>query len=193
MANTNTRTVFNKVTNVVFFAALLLLLLSTDAKSWVLKQLVSVGLYNARIEPTGDAAVAKPFRFTDDRGNNISTADLRGKVIFVNFWASWCPPCRAEMPALNNLYQQMKNEDNLVFLFLNEDENLSKAKEYLKKEKFDLPLFTAQSGIPPEIYSGTLPTTVIIDKEGRIVMKEEGMADYDNTAFVGQLKALLKR
>lgn len=193
MANTNTRTVFNKVTNVVFFAALLLLLFSTDAKSWVLKQLVSVGLYNARIEPTGDAAVAKPFRFTDDRGNNISTADLRGKVIFVNFWASWCPPCRAEMPALNKLYQQMKNEDNLVFLFLNEDENLSKAKEYLKKEKFDLPLFTAQSGIPPEIYSGTLPTTVIIDKEGRIVMKEEGMADYDNTAFLGQLKALLKR
>lgn len=193
MESTNRKSIINKVSNVVFFAALLLLLLSTDAKSWVLRQLVSVGFYNARIEPATEAASAKPFSFTDDRGNNVSTADLQGKVIFINFWASWCPPCRAEMPALNNLYQQMKNEDKLVFLFLNEDEDLSKAKKYLDKEGFTLPLFTTQGGIPPEIYSGTLPTTVIIDKEGRVVMKEEGMADYDNTAFVGQLRELLNR
>jgi len=112
-------------------------------------------------------------------------------VVFINFWASWCPPCRAEMPSLENLYQKLKADDRFVFLFMNEDDDRNKAIQYLKKNHFTIPLFYLSGNVPREIFSGSLPTTVILDKEGKIVLKHQGMAGYDTEDFIRQLKELL--
>ncbi|HEY8661884.1 MAG TPA: TlpA disulfide reductase family protein [Hanamia sp.] len=172
---------------------LLLMIFSPGAKSWVLQQLVSVGLFKAEIKKEGvnNLPESAPFYFTDSAGNTSTTAGLRGKVVFINFWATWCPPCRAEMPSLEELYGKLKNDNRFVFLFINEDDDQSKAKQYLEKNNFTIPLYYPSGDIPNEIFSGTLPTTIVIDKEGKIVLKHEGMAGYNTPDFIKQLKDLL--
>lgn len=186
------KSIFKKVGNWVFIALMLLLIFSTDAKSWLLRQLMTTGLFNAEIKK--DPVVNNnglSFLFTGEDGQTSSTADLKGKVVFVNFWATWCPPCRAEMPSLNVLYNQLKDDDRFIFLFINEDDDVNKAKVYLERSGYSLPLMKRIGQVPDEIYSGTLPTTIVLDKKGQIVLKEEGLANYNTKAFVDQLKSLL--
>jgi thiol-disulfide isomerase/thioredoxin len=181
--------------NILFFGLVLLLLFNPAAKSWLLRQLMAVGLFNAEIKKEAPVTNLPPaaiaFSFRDDKGAVVSTADLKGKVVFINFWATWCPPCIAEMPSLNDLYNQLRDDKQFVFLFINEDEDMAKAKTFLHKGEYSLPLMTRSGSIPEDIYSGTLPTTVVLNKEGKIVFKHEGLAKYNSTTFINQLKALL--
>ena len=179
--------------SILFYALIIVFLFSPDAKSWLLKQVVSTGLLKAEIKKDSDknTSEAVTFSYTDAKGEPATTADLKGKVVFINFWASWCPPCRAEMPSLKNLYQKFKDDDRFVFLFMNEDEDKNKAIEYLEKNSFTIPLFYSLGNVPREIFSGSLPTTIVLDKEGKIVLKHQGMAGYDTEGFIRQLKELL--
>lgn len=174
-------------------AVLLLITISPDAKAWLLQQLVAIGLFKADIKKDGieNKPAAAPFNFTNAAGETASTASLQGKVVFINFWASWCPPCRAEMPSILALYQQLKQDDRIVFLFINEDDDSSKAIQYLKKNNYNLPLYYRSGTVPAEMFSGSLPTTLVINKEGKIVLKHEGMANYDTEKFINELKELL--
>jgi thiol-disulfide isomerase/thioredoxin len=179
--------------NVVFVGALLLLLFSPGVKVWMLKQLLSVGLFKPDIKAgnTSSKAPATAFAYQDQKGNVVSSTELRGKVVFINFWATWCPPCRAEMPALNELYQEFKGDNRIVFLFMNEDENVDKANTFLSSNHYSFPVVTRAGNVSEEMFAGTLPTTIVLDKQGRIVMKHEGVASYNNSTFKEQLKSLL--
>lgn len=178
--------------NVLFYVLLAAFIFSSDAKAFVLQQLVKVGLFNAEIKKES-AVTSKPaaFSFYDADGKVVSTAALKGKVVFINFWATWCPPCRAEMPSLQALYNRFKNDDRIQFLFISEDEDRAKAAEYLQSLQASFPLITRAGSVPETIFSGTLPTTVILDKEGNLVYKKEGIANYNSTAFIDGLKKLL--
>jgi thiol-disulfide isomerase/thioredoxin len=178
----------------IFLGGLVLVLLvSPNAKSWVLQQLVSTGMFNANIKNEGVSNIPSntTFSFTNAQGTSASTASLKGKVVFINFWASWCPPCRAEMPSLNELYNKLKDDNRFVFLFINEDDDKIKAKQYLDKNGFEIPLFSRSGNVPTEIFSGTLPTTIVLNKEGKIVLEHTGMAGYNSDGFIKQLKELL--
>ncbi len=181
--------------NVLFYGAIFLLLFNPAAKGWLLQQLMAVGLFKAEIKKEAPVKTQTPavasFSLLDEKGAVVSTADLKGKVVFINFWATWCPPCIAEMPSLNDLYSQFRDEENIVFLFINEDEDRGKAVDFLAKNGYNMPIVTRAGNIPSEIYSGTLPTTVVLNKEGSIIFKEEGLAKYNSTSFINQLKALL--
>ena len=179
--------------SILFYVLILVFIFSPGAKSWVLQQVVSTGLIKAKIKTNPDKNLqeAGAFSFADANGKTASTADLKGKVVFINFWASWCPPCRAEMPSLEKLYQQLKDDNRFVFLFINEDEDRNKAIQYLQKNHFTMPLFYASGSVPPEIYTGNLPTTIVLNKEGKIVLKHKGMAGYHTQQFIDQLKELL--
>lgn len=175
-------------------AFVLVLIISPDAKSWMLQQLVTVGLFKAEIKKEAvndNSSVNTEFAFTNSTGITATTASLKGKVVFVNFWASWCPPCRAEMPSLNNLYKKLKDDNRFVFLFMNEDEDKKKAIQYLDKNNFIIPLYERSGNVSNEIFSGTLPTTIVLNKQGKIVLKHEGMAGYNTDEFIKQLKDLL--
>ena len=186
---------FSNAINVVWVAVLLLFLFSSDAKSWLLQQLVTMGLFKAEIKQENANSNVAPaitaFSVQDSAGQIFSTNDLKGKVVFINFWATWCPPCRAEMPSLNQLYTLLKDDQRFVFLFVSEDDNLAKAKEYLTQKSFSIPLYSRGSNLPNEVFDGTLPTTIVLNKEGQLVMKHEGLAGYNTEAFIEQLKALL--
>ncbi len=176
----------------LFYSIIILLIFSPAAKSWLLQQVVSTGLLKAEIKnnKAKDLPDAATFSFIDGNGKSATTADLKGKVVFINFWASWCPPCRAEMPSLENLYQKLKDNDNFVFLFINEDDNRSKGINYLETNHFTVPFYQASEDVPVEIFSGSLPTTVVLNKEGKVVLKHSGMAKYNTENFIRQLEEL---
>lgn len=134
-----TKVVINKAINVLLVGLLLLFLFSSNAKSWLFQQLISVGLFNAELKTeskTGNGTHQSiSFSFKDTSGAIKTVDELKGKVVLINFWASWCPPCRAEMPSLNALYNKLKNDDRFVFLFISEDEDLTKAKKFFRRKK----------------------------------------------------------
>ena len=171
-----------------------ILFFSPNAKSFVLRQIVATGLFNASIEKK-DVATANlanaDFDFTDEEGNLKNTSSLRGKVVFINFWASWCPPCRAEFPSIEKLYTQFKDNPDFIFLTINEDSDPAAGKAYLEKEGFTVPMYQSKGNVPAEVYSGTLPTTVVLDKNGIVRYHHAGIANYASNKFVRQIKELI--
>ncbi len=171
-----------------------LMLVSPDAKSFVLRQLMATGLFNASIDKKDELAISQKntdFDFVDEKGNIQNTSSLRGKVVFINFWASWCPPCRAEFPSIQTLYTQFKDNPHIFFLTLNEDNNIAIGKAYLDKENFSIPMYQSNGHVPDEIYSGALPTTIVLDKKGKIRFHHAGFANYASEKFVTQIKDLI--
>lgn len=166
---------------------------SPDAKSFVLRQLMATGLFNASIDNKSadkSAHANIDFDFSDENGNVQSTSSLRGKVVFINFWASWCPPCRAEFPSIETLYSKFKDHPDVFFLTINQDNDLAKGRAYLNKENFSVPLFTTNGNVPREVYSGALPTTVVLDKDGKLRYHNTGFANYASNKFVKQIEKL---
>ncbi|PTT76979.1 MULTISPECIES: TlpA family protein disulfide reductase [unclassified Chryseobacterium] len=179
---------------VIMIAVLILLWVNPDAKAWVMRQMISTGLFNSKIEEkTKESSLVPPnFSVRNEDGEIIDTSQLRGKVVFINFWASWCPPCRAEFPSVQKFYDAYKANQNLVFLTVNLDDEIILGKNYLQKEKFTIPFLVPSSSIPKELYSGSIPTTIVLDKTGKIRMHHSGMADYSKDSFYQEIEKLLK-
>ncbi len=173
---------------------LVVMIASPDAKSWVLKQLMITGIFNANIDNKNSEETFEKvadFKFKDENGNTANISSLQGKVVFINFWASWCPPCRAEFPSILSLYEKYKTNPNVYFLMVNEDENVSAAKSFLEEEHYPFPIFKIDGMIPSGIYSGTLPTTAVLDKKGRIRYHHEGFANYGSKKFIKQIDGIV--
>ncbi|MFC2125339.1 TlpA family protein disulfide reductase [Bacteroidota bacterium] len=130
------------------------------------------------------------FRVVDADGSIIDVSEWKGRVIFLNIWATWCPPCIAEMPGINKLYNDIHKED-IIFLMLSVDEDFQKAIDFVKRKEFDFPVYGLYSSVPA-VYSGkVIPTTYVISPEGRIMIRKEGMADYDSESFRSFLRSML--
>lgn len=183
------------LTTILLGLFVVLMIVSPGVKSWGLQQLMRTGLFNAKIESKiSDAASSQPtgFDFANINGVSQNTSTLRGKVVFVNFWASWCPPCRAELPSVQALYDKFKNNPDIFFLTISEDDDLSVAGQFLEKQHFSIPLYKTISGVPNQLYTGTLPTTIILDKQGNIRYQHEGFANYSSNKFLKEMEALVK-
>lgn len=172
----------------------IILLVNPDAKAWLMRQVASTGLLNSGIsEPEHQETVTySNFTLKDDSGRLIDVSELKGKVVFMNFWASWCPPCRAEFPSVQKFYEKYKSNPDIVFLTINLDDDSAAGKAYLKQKGFTVPFITPASSIPREIYDGSLPTTIVLDKRGAIRLRHTGLADYSKDSFYNDMDALLK-
>lgn len=170
-----------------------LLLFVPDAKVWVLQRLMDIGLFKAGAQKqtpanNGDSSTVQ-LRFTDIDNKTIATTDLKGKVIFINYWATWCPPCRAEMPSINALYLQLKNDSRFVFIAADADSNLQNSTQFMQASHYSLPLYKPEGEIKQTIFSGTLPTTIIVDPAGHIVNRNEGIENYNTPEMVLYMKS----
>lgn len=118
---------------VIFIGAIFV---SPYTKSFVLRQLMATGLFNASIDKkSADTSSANHFGFADEKGNVQNTSSLKGKVVFINFWVSWCPPCRAEFPSIERFISRSKiTNPDIFFLTINEDSDLATGKAYLEKK-----------------------------------------------------------
>ncbi|MPS73435.1 MAG: TlpA family protein disulfide reductase [Chryseobacterium sp.] len=183
----------------ILVSVFIVLLVSPDAKAWLMRQIISTGLLNSKIEEkkaepgseSGSSVITENFSVRNEKGEFIHTSELRGKVVFINFWASWCPPCRAEFPSIQKFYHQYKSNKDLVFLTVNLDDDSTLGKIYLEKEQFTVPFLVPEGSIPSSFFNGSLPTTVVLDKSGKIRMHHVGMADYSKDSFYEEINQLL--
>lgn len=134
--------------------------------------------------------VAPDVVFLNENNQEVSLNALKGKVVFINFWATWCPPCRQELPSIAKLKQAFRDNNKIVFLFVDIDGNLTKSRAFMKKHNYDLPVYVPKSPIPSNFLGKAIPTTVIIDKKGRMVGHIEGSMDYYTKEVIKGLKDL---
>ena len=118
----------------------------------------------------------------NSKGERVEMEELRGKVIFFNMWATWCPPCVAEMPGINNMYNDVK-EDDIAFIMLSLDNNFQKAIDFNKSKGYDFEVYKLEGNLPSMYYSQAIPTTYIIDAAGNLALTHKGMGDYDSKKF----------
>lgn len=126
-------------------------------------------------------------------GKTIKLSDFRGKVVLINFWATWCPPCVAEMPDLQRL-QDTYGPKGFIVIGLSQDEQLETAAEFVKQRGITYPVMLAPDSAGQEVGVSALPTSVLLDQNGKVVWGMTGTyKDLNQYDVIGnELKRLLK-
>ena len=133
-----------------------------------------------------DVIKIKSYNWTliDLKGEKINFSSFKNKVVVVNYWATWCPPCVAEMPSFQKLYNDYS--EKVVFLFVANDEQ-TRVEKFIENKKYTIPVYYQASRGPEEMQSNSLPTTYVINKNGEIVVDKTGAVDWNS----GKVRSLL--
>lgn len=144
----------------------------------IVLQEVKVQSTDEAAETQAEETAAPDFTVTDIDGNEIRLSDFLGKPVVVNFWASWCPPCKAELKDFDKVCEELKDE--VVFMMVdlvdNESETVEKASKYVEDNGYKFPVYYDTLGEGAFIYSlYAIPTTLFIDSDGKLILRREGM------------------
>lgn len=191
-----------KIVGNIIFALLIMLLIVPTSRAWMQQGLMKLGLFKPNLEKPKESdnisqqtVVSSDLNttFSNDKGELVKVSDLKGKVVFINFWATWCPPCKAEMPSIEVLKDKFKGKDNIEFLLVEIEHAKEKAHAFLQEHNLDLPIYYPESQIPGSWLGGSIPATVILDKEGNLAAHHEGMADYSRKEVFDFLTELMNK
>jgi thiol-disulfide isomerase/thioredoxin len=167
---------------------LCLVLLSSSARLQAQEEALSHAL-----APLDPSLAAPGFSLADMDGERHALADYRGQVILLNFWATWCPPCRHEMPAMERLYQHFRDK-GFVVLAVNQWEDPDLVFAYTGElnvfPSFPI-LFDPQSTVSQDYGVKGLPTSFVIDRDGRLVYRAIGGRDFDHPEILQRIGDLL--
>lgn len=120
---------------------------------------------------------------------NLNFKDVKDKVVFVSFWATWCPPCVAEMPSMKALFEEY--QDKVIFLFVT-NENWNTVAKFYKKHNYNFPTYNQLTNAPKELESSSIPATFILSKEKKIIIDKRGAANWNSESTRKLLDTLLK-
>lgn len=124
-------------------------------------------------------------------GSNVKLSELKGKVVMLNFWASWCGPCRQEMPYLEDIYKKYAPA-GFVLLGINVDEDSADAKEFLADVPVSFPVLLDSKNTLPELYEvEAMPSTFFVDKDGNLVYLHKGYKPGEEKEYEAQIQKLL--
>ncbi|SDM65178.1 Peroxiredoxin [Geoalkalibacter ferrihydriticus] len=137
--------------------------------------------------------VAPDFTLRTYDGDTVTLSHLRGKVVLINFWATWCPPCRAEKPALEKLYQRFSNRDDFEILAVNVEEDAQRALDvYLERNPHSFPIpIDAQARVQELYRVYRFPETFILDRNGIVVDHVIGGRDWTDAQVIAYISRLL--
>ncbi len=137
---------------------------------------------------------APDFTLPNLSGEVVHLSDYRGRVVFLNIWASWCNPCRTEMPSMEKLYQTLKGEDFEILAVSIDASGAKAVAPFAKEFKLTFPILLDVKGSVADLYGTTgVPETFIIDKNGIIVHKAIGPREWADPAFVDPLRNLARK
>ena len=182
-----------RVFDILFVGFLFLMILFPDIRTPVMgfaqRLFLQTGLFNAN---TKKAVTDEVFNYylplVDISGSRLVSDTLRGKPLFINVWATWCPPCLAEMPDIERLYQELG--EDITFIMISVDRNPQKAKNWTEKKQYSFPIYFVEESLPPSLSYEAIPTTWVIGSKGIIHYRHEGMAQYNTKMFKEFLQSL---
>ena len=143
----------------------------------------------ALADPSGPAP---QFTLAAKGGRDVSLAQYKGQVVMLNFWASWCGPCRQEMPLLESIYKKY-NKLGFTMLGVNVEPDSNAANEWLKQTPVSFPiLYDKESKVSKAYDVATMPSTVIIDRSGKVRMLHRGYKPGDENDYMNSIRELIR-
>ena len=169
--------------------------MSFKVKSWLRAAALAATLVTTSMV-TGStgatASIAPSFTLPSRSGDTVSLAQLKGKVVMLNFWASWCGPCRQEMPLLEQMHKRY-SALGFTLVGVNVDANSKDAEDWLSKTPVSFPvLFDRESKVSKLYDVSAMPSTVFIDRQGNVRYLHRGYKAGDEGEYLNQIRALLK-
>ena len=175
-------------------------------KSCLMALIVSIGLLNAPfvsanpfsvmgITPVTQKVLAPGFSLDNLNGDNASLVDYTGEVILLNFWATWCMPCRQEMPAMERLWQRYKNKGLVVLGVSNDDaEKRRRVATFVKKVDLSFPILLDTKSLVSDLYGVSgIPVSYLISRDGIVLAKIVGTREWDSQDAFSLVENLLKK
>ena len=188
------RLTLSNVFTLALAALVVSVLLFPEVKAGMISGLMKVGMFRpdfAGEKPVAPVRQTEELLLTDAAGNQVALSSLKGKIVLLNFWATWCPPCRAELPSLEKLARRWKDRKDLVILTIDVDGGLEKSRKFLDRRHIGLPVYAATGKVPDALLGGAVPTTDVLDKSGALMTHHEGAVNFDTPAmdqFLNDLK-----
>lgn len=178
--------------NIIFIVIIALLIIPQT------RQPIQIGLHTiiSKISPSLEKEDALKqissynWQLLDLEGNNFKLDNAKGKVTLVNIWATWCPPCIAEMPSIQELYNDYGDKIEFV-LVSNEKQDV--VKKFLEKKNYKLKTYTPLSKAPETFSVRSIPRTFLLDKQGNIIIDESGAANWNSETVRNTIDDLLKK
>ena len=133
--------------------------------------------------PAPPAVSLPAFKMVDLKSQAFNLADFKGKKVFVNLWAAWCPPCRAEIPSIERLYSKV-DKTKTAFVMLSLDDEFTTAVKFAFGNKITTPVFYPAENLPALFNVPGIPATFIFDEKGNIIKRIEGGDDYDTAEYL---------
>jgi thiol-disulfide isomerase/thioredoxin len=146
---------------------------------------IACGVKNQKNKDNAKAALP-PMSLLNTAGEQVELSSFKGKKVFVNLWATWCPPCVAEMPSIQALYDKANNE-NAEFILISFDKKFETAQRWVLQKNISVPIYTAASELPEIFQVNGIPTTFIFDENGELIFRHVGSEDYSSSKFLNML------
>ncbi|ASV30396.1 TlpA family protein disulfide reductase [Maribacter cobaltidurans] len=169
-----------KVSDILFVVFIVLLIVpQTRTSIMVMLNQLKVELFSPGLEPEEEQLKLNPFVYQLEnlKGEKSYVKVGDGDITFMSYWATWCPPCIAEFPSIDDLYQDYGDKINFVMI---SNEDPEKIRKFLEKKNFSVPAVVPKMEAPEDLYEKTIPTNYIIDASGKIIIKEKGASDWNS-------------
>jgi len=158
-------------------------------KYWAVLALIGILLAPARADSGGPAP---EFTLTDHNGTAVSLSDLRGQVVMINFWASWCGPCREEMPLLQQIHERYESL-GFTLLGINVEQNSATAEAWLRERPVSFPiLYDPENGVSKLYDVVAMPSTVLVDRQGNVRYLHHGYQPGYENEYQDQIRILVR-
>ena len=181
----------SKIKNIIFFILIGVLLIPQTRQPIQVLLHKSFALFGPSTIDKSKQVVVEDYIWslkTKD-GTDFNFESTKGKVVLVNFWATWCPPCIAEMPSMQLLYDDYK--DKIEFVFVSNEE-FSVINEFIRKKGYTFDVYNPMTEYPEVFNVTSIPRTFLIDKNGRIVIDKTGAANWNSKAVRSTIDDLLR-
>src|SRR5690554_4445762 len=161
----------------VLFIAVIILLIVPGGREMVQRGIIKTGILGSTTANTNEplAPVSKDWLLMDLEGQRYRLSDLNDRPVFLNFWATWCGPCKAEMPSITSLIEKSGDKANFILVTTEDPEHV---KSYLQRQNWDLPVYFPMTAIPAQLATQSLPTSLVINSSEEIIHRSEGMRDW---------------